>query len=330
MMKKNRILIIGGGSIGKRHLKNFLSLKQDCAVCETDVKRAEEIRRKYSVIVYGDPNEALRGQKYDAAVIATPNRYHLTDAIRAAKKGLNLLIEKPVSHETRGIDKLIKISEKNKCGILVGYNWKFHPSFKRIKGLLDSGAIGKVLSFNVISGQYLPDWHPWEDYRKGYSANKRLGGGILLDSHELAYIKWFMGGIKSLVCVNGKYSSLDIDTEDIAELILNMKSGAVGTLHVDYVQHPYRRSYYIYGEKGTVEWDFSQRRISVYKYKTKKWEHIKEPGKYDLNRMYVEEARHFIDVIGKGKKPATGIEEGRELVRIIEKAKKSKGRTVKL
>lgn len=315
-------LVVGGGSIGRRHLCNLLALSQKAAVIEPMAERAHEINKKYKVLVYSKLEAALDKEVYDAALICNPNVFHLKTAVRIARRGIHLFIEKPLSHSMAGVEELIRLVKKNRLHTFMGSNFKFHKSVKAMKKLLDERAIGKVLSFTVVCGQYLPDWHPWEDYRKGYSANKSLGGGILLDSHEFDYIQWLLGPIKKIACITGKYSGLEIDTEDVAEAIVELKSDAVGSIHVDYIQHPYRRVYMFYGEKGTLEWDHTDKRVSLYKFDDKKWTYFRE-GKYDPNRMYIDEIRHFIGVL-KGKElPVTDIYAARQILNVLFAAKES-------
>lgn len=315
-------LVVGGGSIGRRHLRNLLALSQKAAVVEPMEERACEISRNYKVLVYSKLEDALDKEVYDAALICNPNVFHLKTAVRIARRGIHLFIEKPLSHSMAGVEELLSIVKKNKLHTFVGSNFKFHKSFKAMKKLLDERAIGKVLSFTVVCGQYLPDWHPWEDYRKGYSANKSLGGGVLLDSHEFDYIQWLLGPIEKIACIAGKYSGLEIDTEDVAEAIVELKGNAVGSIHVDYIQHPYRRVYMFYGEKGTLEWDHTDKRVSLYKSKDRRWGHFRQ-GKYEPNRMYIDELKHFIGVL-KGKETSvTDIYAARQVLKVICAAKES-------
>lgn len=317
-----KFLIVGGGSIGKRHLGNLLSLSQKVSVVEPIEARGEEIQKKYKVKVYLKLNEALK-EEYHAGVICNPNVYHIPTAIKIARKGIHLFIEKPLSNNLDRVNDLIKLVRKNRLLAFMGSNFKFHPSFKLMKKLLDKGAIGRILSFTVIAGQYLPDWHPWEDYRKGYSANKSLGGGVLLDSHEFDYIQWFLGPIKRIACFTGKYSNLEIDTEDIAEAIVELKDKVVGNIHVDYIQHPYRRIYYFYGEDGTLEWNIRERKVSLYKTKDKRWRYIEEDKNYDSNQMYIEEMRHFLNVLKGKENSITDIYVARQVLKVIQAAKRS-------
>jgi predicted dehydrogenase len=317
-----RFLVVGGGSIGKRHLRNLLYLSQEASVVEPAGKRAGEIRKKYNVKVYPALDEALK-ERYDAAVICSPNIYHIPAALKIAREGVHLFIEKPLSHNLNGVTELVRSVKKKKLHTFMGSNFKFHPSFKLMKKLLDSGRIGRVLSFAVISGQYLPDWHPWEDYRKGYSANKSLGGGILLDSHDFDYIQWFLNPVKRIACLTGKRGGLRIDTEDIAETIAELKDNTIGSVHVDYLQRPYGKKYYFYGEKGTLEWDYREKRVSLYEVGDKKWRYFKEDKNYDLNQMYVEEMKHFLRVLNGKEDSKTDIYTAIQVLKVILSAKES-------
>jgi len=317
-----KFLIIGGGSIGKRHLNNLLSLSQKVAVVEPIKPKADEIEKKYKVKVYLKLNEALM-EEYNAAIICNPNIYHIPTAIRVAQKGIHLFIEKPLSDSLGGVGDLIELVQKNRLLTFMGSNFKFHPSFKLMKKLLGKNAIGKVLSFTVITGQYLPDWHPWEDYRKGYSANRFLGGGVLLDSHEFDYIQWFLGPIKRIACFAGKYSDLHIDTEDIAEAVVELEDKSIGNVHLDYIQHPYRRSYYFYGEKGTLEWSHREKSVLLYEVRNRKWRYFKEDKDYDPNQMYLKEIKHFLNVLRGKEKSITNIYEAKQVLEVILAAKES-------
>ncbi len=313
-------LIIGGGSIGKRHLKNLIGLGHSVAVCEPAADRAKKIESELGVKVFTDLAKALAGS-FDAALITNPNVYHLDTAIQAAQSGCHLFIEKPVSHTLEGLDELLSLVEQKGLKTLVGCNWKFHPSFKLMKQLLDRGEIGRVISFSVNFGQYLPDWHPWEDYRKGYSANRSLGGGILLDSHEFDYLQWFLGPLAKVVCLNGRYSDLEIDTEDVAEVVVETEQRALGNVHLDYVQRLYRRFYHFYGTEGTIEWDYQTKKVMLYTARDKQWQYFDEDRDYDLNQMYVDEMKHFIAVLQGQEASVNDVRQARSVLDTIMRAK---------
>lgn len=319
-MKK--ILIIGGGSIGKRHLRNLLSLgEQDVAMVETNPERAEANKKEFNIPVYNSLEE-ISDKKFDIVFICSPSVYHLQNSLWAAEKGSDLFIEKPLSHNLERVDKLIDSVREKKLITLVGSNWKFYPLFQKMKELLDSGVIGKILSARCQFGQYLPDWHPGEDYRQGYSANKKLGGGILLDSHEFDYLTWFLGEVKKISCFAKKVSNLEIDVEDVAEVILEFKNGAIGEIHLDYLQRFYQRNFEFFGETGTIIWDSNLQKV-ILMTKEKGWEEFPLVANYDINTMYVEEIKSFLDCVENRKETITPIEKGAQVLQLIVAAQES-------
>ncbi|OGH72377.1 MAG: hypothetical protein A2921_04460 [Candidatus Magasanikbacteria bacterium RIFCSPLOWO2_01_FULL_43_20b] len=320
-MMKN-ILIIGGGSIGKRHLRNLLSLgERNVAVVETNPERAEADKKEFNIPVYNSLEEIF-DKKFDVVFVCSPSVYHLENSLWAAGKGSDLFIEKPLSHNLARVDKLIDSVREKKLITMVGSNWKFYPLFQKMKELIDVGAIGKVLSARCQFGQYLPDWHPWEDYQHGYSANKKLGGGILLDSHEFDYLSWFLGDVKKLSCFAKKISSLKIDVEDVAEIILEFKSGAVGEIHLDYLQRFNQRNFEFFGEKGTIIWDTNLKKV-VLMTKDRGQEEFFLDSAYDVNTMYVEEVRYFLACVEKRKETITPVGKGAQILGLIMAAKES-------
>lgn len=319
-MKK--ILIIGGGSIGKRHLRNLLSLgEKDAAMVETNPERVVANKKEFNIPVYNSLEE-ISDKKFALVFVCSPSVYHLQNSLWAAEKGSDLFIEKPLSHNLDGVDNLINLVKKKKLITMVGSNWKFYPLFQKMRELLDGGAIGKVLSARCQFGQYLPDWHPWEDYRQGYSANKKLGGGILLDSHEFDYLTWFLGNVARLSCFAKKVSYLEIDVEDVAEVILEFESGAVGEIHLDYLQRFNQRNFEFFGKEGTIIWDANLKKVVLLTKEKGREEFFLDPD-YDINAMYIEEIKHFLDCVDNRKETITPVEKGAKILRLIMAAKES-------
>ncbi|MGB2661600.1 MAG: Gfo/Idh/MocA family oxidoreductase [Candidatus Omnitrophota bacterium] len=322
-----RFLVIGAGSIGTRHIKNLLYLKQKVAVCEPDNSRRRKLSREFGIETYKDLQTALERGNYDAAVIANPTVYHVSSAIKAAERGLHLFIEKPLSGSLEGVDKLIKLVRRKKLCTFIGSNWKFHPRFKRLKKLLDEKRIGKVLTFSSTSGGYLPDLRPDADYRRIYSAKKSLGGGVILDTHQFDYVQWLLGDIRKISCFSGKRSNLKIDTEDVADTIVELKGGITGGIHVDYIQQPWSRVYFFYGNRGCIEYSDRDGKLDLYDAGTKKWRKFNNVKKnYDSNNMFINEMKHFINVL-KGKERAiTDIHTAKQALKVAEAAKTSSAR----
>ena len=183
---------------------------------------------------------------------------------------------------------------------------------------MEEGRIGRVLSAHAEFGQYLPDWHPWEGYQGGYSAQKSLGGGIILDSvHELDYLHWLLGEFKEVYCSADKVSNLEIDVEDTADFVLRLESRAITSVHLDYLQRAYNRSLKLVGGEGTIIWSYQDNLVKLYSAAERKWQVFEKGVPYDANEMYVEEMKHFLRCIEGKDSP---IMDGREGKRILETA----------
>ena len=318
------ILVVGCGSIGKRHIRNLKALDVgEVIACDVTPERGQEVEREYGIKTFNNLEESL-ARKPDVAFICTPTSLHIPSALPAARSGCHLFIEKPLAHSLDSVDELIEIVAQKELVTLVGCNLRFHPGIAKIKELLENENIGKVLCARVQAGQYLPDWHPWEDYRLGYSANRTLGGGTILDGvHQIDYIRWFLGEVGQVFCFSGKLSSLEIDTEDMAEMLLKFKSGAIAEVHLDYIQRFYGHSCQVIGEEGTILWDINERQVKFYSARTKEWLIFPEEADHDINQMYIEEMKHFIQCLQGRAKPMQDIRTGKKVLEIALAAKES-------
>lgn len=327
-----KLAVIGCGSIGQRHIRNLFSLGcNDIVGYDSSASRREYVLQNHGIKAASNLQQALDFEP-QAALICTPPVSHGKLAFEFAKKGCHLFIEKPLSHNLDYLDLLEKEVDDRQLVTLIGCNFKFHPSFVRMKQILSERQIGNILSARCQFGQYLPDWHPWEDYRLGYSARSDLGGGILLDSHEFDYLSWFLGDIKKVVCFAGKKSSLDIDTEDTAAVLLEFACGTIGEMHLDYTQRTYQRNYELMGEEGTLKWDFNEKKILLYTSANKAWQEFSEPAGYDFNQMYIDELEHFLDCVRNKKKSITNLLAGKKILGVILAAKESalSGRVIEI
>ena len=320
-----KFLIIGCGSIGKRHIRNLKSLGYK-NILAYDVKkdRLEEVK-ECNVKTYNDLNEAFN-QNIDVVLVCTPPAFHLQHALLALKNDCHVFIEKPISHDLEGLDELISIAEEKRLVTMIGFNLRFEKGLKLVKKILEEKAVGKVTTAICIAGQYLPDQHPWEDYRYGYAANKSLGGGIILDGiHELDYISWFLGNIKEVFCFADKLSSLDMDAEDTSAILLKFENNAIGIIQMDYVKRTYERTCEIIGENGIIKWNFGKHTVKLFSAKTKEWKTIQDDKEYDINKMYVDEIKFFIDCIKGKKKPPVNAMKGKKILEVALATKESSG-----
>lgn len=315
-LRKLKALIVGYGSIGARHAENLKAL----GVGKIFFLRHSK-NKNLPVGHFASLSVALR-ENPDFAVIANPTSLHLPVAARLAKEGIDLFIEKPLSNSTRGVSELMRIVKNKKLVTMIGYNFRFHPQLIQIKKLISSKVIDKILSGRVEAGQYLPDWHPGEDYTAGYAARKSLGGGVILTLiHEIDYLSWLIGKPKKVFCLADKVSNLKIDVEDAAEILIQYGNGAIGEVHLDYLQRVPRRNLEIIGEKGTILWDYFDGEIKVYK--NKKWNTYKLSKNFDRNQMFMDEMKHFLECVRNRKETMIPIAEGAKSLEIALAAKKS-------
>ena len=327
-----KILVVGCGSIGERHIRNLKRLSVDKIIaCDTNSERLALIKEKYDIQeTYTELQEAMN-QGIDAVLVCTPPSTHIPIALEAIDHKAHVFIEKPMSNSLDGVDELIKKASKNRLIICVGYNFRFHQGLKLAKEIVDRGEIGKILFVRAEFGQYLPDWRPWQDYRQSYTAKKDLGGGIILDgSHEIDYMRWFLGDVEQIFCFAGKISSLEVETEDIAEILIKFKRGAIGEIHLDFVRYDYSRTCEIIGEKGTIKWSYQDRFVKVYSMDAKRWKTFNI--KADPNDMYMQEIQHFLRCIDGLSAPLIDAIQGKRVLEIALAAKDSseKGTAVNL
>lgn len=314
-----RVLVLGLGSIGMRHARNLKVLAEINSVellvgIDPDLGRREQFSEEVGGEAFANLNDALSESEFDLAVIASPNVFHISQAQQLVNAGCGLFIEKPLGITLEGVPELIQSIESKGVFAHVGSNWKFHPAFCRMKELLDEGVCGRVTGVQVIAGQWLPDWHPWEDYRFGYSARSELGGGIVLDMHELDYMTWLLGDIEDISGYITKSGALEIDTEDVVSACLRFESGVLGTLHADYIQRSYRRHYHISGDAGTLEWNVKTGEITVYR--AHEDSEICEDVSEDLNKMYIAQAQHVLDGVNGKVEPITPVEHSAKVLKL--------------
>jgi len=324
-----RILVVGCGSIGKRHISNLISAGvKDIAAYDVSPESVKSVESTFGVRGFSDLNDALKA-KPDVVFVCTPPNTHTDVALAALQSGAHVFIEKPISDALDGVDGLIEASRKLSKKIAVGYNLRFHEGMRLVKSMLDEGRIGKVICVRAEYGYYLPYWRPSQDYRKNFIA-KKDGGGIILDgaSHEIDYLRWLFGDISEIYCVSGKLSDLDVESEDTAEMAMRFSSGVIGSLHMDFVRQDYCRNCEIVGGNGTIIWDFAENCVKVYDSETKTWSVVKTDA--DTNNMYVSEVKEFLECVKSDKEPLVTAADGKRVLEIVLAAKKSSecGKTV--
>lgn len=315
-----RVLIAGLGSIGRRHLRNLLHLGVgDILLYRTTSSSVSEAPH---LPVYTDLKRAL-AEKPDVVLVANPTAHHVRTARMAAEAGCHLFLEKPVSHDFRGVEELKQVVQEKNLTSLVGFDLRFDPGLRKAKELLEEGVIGRVTAIHAQVGQYLPDWHPHEDYRKGVSARRETGGGVILDLiHELDYVAWLGGPVAEVGCFAETVSQLEIETEDTATIMLKFTSGALGSVNLDYIQRKPSRTCRIIGEEGTILWDYFENTVSWFKAGKEHWEELAYPH-FERNDRFLLEMQHLLACLEGKDRPQVTLEAGIDVLRTALAAKES-------
>ncbi|NDJ62250.1 MAG: Gfo/Idh/MocA family oxidoreductase [Chloroflexi bacterium] len=290
----NTILLVGFGSIGRRHLRNLRALGQTALSVYRTGRSTLPADELADVRVYTDLDAAL-AQRPLAAVIANPTALHIPAATAAAEAGCHLLLEKPIAHNLDGVDHLQQIVASQHLTVLVGFQFRFHPGLQQIKRLLASDVIGPVVSAQAHWGEYLPNWHPWEDYRQSYSARPELGGGVVLTlCHPFDYLRWLLGEVVEITAQLGYNGGLEIAVEDTAQIGLRFESGAVGSVHLSYVERPHSHWLHLVGQRGTIHWDNRDGHVRWYRADADTWDTFVPPEDFERNTMFMDQMAHFL------------------------------------
>ncbi len=312
-------LIAGLGSIGRRHLRNLLTLgEKDILLYRTHHSTLPDDEISHFP-VETDLTAAL-SHKPDAVIIANPTSEHMHTAHAAANAGCHLFIEKPLADRmSEDVEKLEEAIRSAELKTLVGFQFRFHPVLMRLKTVLSENCLGRVYSFRVHWGEYLPGWHPWEDYRISYAARKDLGGGVVNTlCHPVDYVRWLFGEVESLSAVTGHVSDLEIDVEDLAEITLKFQNGCVGSIHLDYYQRPPSHWIEIIAERGHVRWDNETGAAKIYRAEDQSWELVHPPEGFERNDLFLAELRHFIELITNGGEPRCSLTDGIRALELTE------------
>ena len=311
-----KFLIAGYGSIGRRHFQNLQALNQKDILFLRSGKSQLPAEDLQGIPVETSLEDAL-AHNPDALIVANPTAKHLDVAIPAAKAGVHILMEKPISHSLDRVNEFQEAVEESGSRVLVGFQYRFHPGLIQMKAILDSGEIGKPLQARVHWGEYLPDWHPWEDYRKSYSALKNLGGGVTLTlSHPFDYLRWLMGEVVAISGMTANNGVLGIESEEQAQAGLRFESGALANVQLDYLQKPAAHWVEIQCEKGYLVCDFITSYFKLFDNKKDILEEFPPAPEFDRNDLFLAQMRHFVDVVDGKNEPNCSLTDGLQALKI--------------
>jgi len=319
--KIKRIGLIGLGSIGRRHLRLIKELRPDVEVFVVRSGRGLKCIEEALAdgIVYA--MDQLEGLSIDAAIISSPASYHVDQALKLVGLGIPLLVEKPLSHNLDKTQDLMELTESSQVCALVGYVFRHSEDLNYFQKVVTDSQAGPFSEVRIVCSSYLPEWRPGQDYFESVSAKVNLGGGVLLElSHELDYANWLFGPFESIEASIINSGLLQLEVEDTADLKLMSRNGLSVSIHIDFVsKHPVRECM-IEGVTGYFHWDGikcavgSQSSSGCFK--------VKE---FDDNRdqMYRSQLSHFMACVEQGIQPKVSLDEGIEVLKLIDAAKRS-------
>tara|TARA_B100001123_G_C15332988_1_gene1031889 strand:+ start:2017 stop:3810 length:1794 start_codon:yes stop_codon:yes gene_type:complete len=304
LKRKNKVesaLIVGSGSIGKRHIGNLKKLGINNIVALRSMKgHYKKIPDDLNVTEVFSWEEALN-QNSDIAIISNPSSLHLEAVKKVSKQVKGVFIEKPLSHSMDGCKKLNDELGKNRVVAFVGFNMMFHPILKNIVKFRENNDVGEIVNIQCQVGQWLPDWHPYEDYTNAYYARKDLGGGAALTLiHEIHFSIELSGLPIGVFGEMSTYEKLDLDVDVCSDLMIKHKTGAMSQIHLDFIQKPPHRSGTVSFERGWLSYDFSGLELVGQHGKdlqTVIWSDLN----YDINQMYLDEMNEFVRYVEEGR-----------------------------
>jgi predicted dehydrogenase len=329
-MKRLKILMVGLGSIGQRHVRNLRRLLGDALelgafrVCgsgqiltdELDVAAPSGLEQRYGIRRF-DSLEAALADAPDAVFVTNPSAMHLDVAWEAIRRGCHVFVEKPLATSADRLDALVELAQASGRVAQVGYQLRFHPGFARMEALLREGRPGRILGVRAVVGEPLATAHPYEDYRRSYAARADLGGGVLLGlSHEFDFLHAWFGMPRRVFAMGGKLSRLELDVEDTASVLMEMeRAGECFPVHVhlDYAQRPPIRSCAVMGDEGRIDWEHHPPQVRVVA--ANGAEEV-EATPFARNDLFVAEVEHFLACVRGEARPRVGLREGAASVTI--------------
>jgi len=316
-----RALVVGSGSMAKRHISNLRCLYPNLeVVCVSSSGRDITASDVGATETLASIDEAIL-DKPNIAIVASPANFHLLHAAPLVEADIPVLIEKPLCCEYQELSRISLDKIKHKVG--VGYNLRFMPAAKRVKQIVESGALGRISTVFSEVGQYLPDWRPGSDYRVGVSAQKKLGGGALLElSHELDYLIWLFGPFSEVFATLSYSNILDIDVEDMVDALLRNDEGTIFHVHLDFLQRSPSRFFKAVGEEKTLIWNLLVNEVVLYGPGSTSELVYRDLG-YDRNDMYLDQVEAFVAFAECNGEFDSTIDSGIEVMRLVEAIKLS-------
>lgn len=320
-MSQKHILIIGSGSVGKRHARNLSALGCQISCMDPRADRREEMESEVALEGnFESEAAAFQAARYDGVVIGSPPHVHVVQTLQAIDAGCPVLLEKPVCPDLRGALRLQTASDRSKVPVLMGYTWRWWPPLADLRARLADNAIGKIHHVQFHMSAHLADWHPWERYQDFFMAQRELGGGALLDeSHWIDLMLWLFGMPNEVSGRIDRISSLEIDSDDNVDLIFAYESGPRVTMHLDLYGRPHEKFIRFVGEGGTILWSADPNQLSVSRSASPDWD--RTGYTCERNDMFVAVAREFLATLDGAPVTTCRLEDGVKVLKVIDAAR---------
>jgi predicted dehydrogenase len=331
-----RILFIGLGGAGQRHLRLFKEnlseenvefiayrKKNKTPTLNSDftVNQEHSLEDLYGVIVFNSIEDALKKEP-DLVVISTPSSMHIEYAKICAEKGIDVFVEKPLSNSLIGLSELKKIIDQNKVALQVGFQRRFHPHFQRTYDIIKSNKLGRITNAIFTVASYIPRWHPYENYMDLYACRKDLGGGVLLtEIHEIDLTVWYFGKPESIICIGGTYSDVGMDVEDTVHLTLDYTEFSV-QINLTFWQKHHERNINILGENGQISWNQDSDMLLVEYFDQDQEREEYKNNKPGNDAMFEQQIKYIIEDLDY-ENSINNLEDSVVTLAIVEAAKKS-------
>lgn len=324
-----KFLVIGLGSMGKRRVRCLQSLGYDNIIgFDPREDRRNEANLKYNILTI-DSLDNISINTFDALIISTPPNVHTQYAKLAIDFGKPAFIEASVILEDV---QEIKTYNKNNTFIAPSCTLRFHPMIKDITSIIKGGKYGKVTNFSYHSGQYLPDWHPWEHVNDFYVSNRATGGGREIVPFELTWIVDTIGWPIEAKGLFEKTIDFGPNIEDTYAFVLKY-NGMVGSVVVDVAARYATRSLVINMELGQIQWRWDEECFKLYEVATNRWIKYHQPEVlsavgYNKNigeGMYIDEIKSFINGFSTSSSYPNSIDDDIKILEILNKIEQSDG-----
>lgn len=313
-----KVLVVGTGSIGQRHITNLIDLGVNVVAFSYRAAGGAPCTSATAVPLASNLLDALQDDGLDAVVIANNTVLHMDVALMAAQHKKNLFIEKPLSISLAGCDELQTLADRHHLTVEAGFMLRFHPNLVWIKQYLEDGLIGELMFMRASIGQWLPDWRPETDHRTGYGAFRKTGGGVIFDLiHELDLVRWLGGNVSDVTAMTRKVGSLGIETEAVAQIGLRLDSGALAQVHLDYVRPGYGRMLELVGELGVLSWDYTTGSVSLSGADGSLKIVHRVPAEFARNTMFRDHMAYFLQRLSTPKlAPTSSLEDAIGAMRV--------------